>query len=405
LPVLPIGITSEINAQQYENRTWTDMALGELQNGIADMWATDTYVTLEESNTFLFTTPFMMEKYAALMERQTNGFIVDIKGLTAGIDVGVYGIIFVLLMCLTFIGYINERCQPTNERNTTWHLLFSLFPANSHMWPNQFGLTRKVLMATIGFGILILLSLYQAKQAEVLLVPYPPPKITLTDIEKLVSTGRSKLMFDDDVAIINYVSNMSTVLSDSIKLSPPINLGDYLGEELKLMHKHNGIHINSASGVLYLLSQIEPELCKNYVYHSFDDWTTLPSALIMRKGRRDMLDAMNVIVSERMSFVDDYVHSISLNEKCRQHIFPVYTQNPTYVSLKLAKISGAFAFLFFFLCLSLFVFLLELAYVWWRPKLKTFHVVIRFSKTLPPNRQALIMMNYSRMCELAANKG
>jgi hypothetical protein len=368
------------------------------------MLATDAYVTLERNEGFLYTTPFMIEKYAAIMERQTNGFTVDIQGLTAGINVGVYGIIFALLMCLTFISYINERCQPTNERNSIWHLLFSLFPMSGEMWPNQFGLTRKVLMATIGFGILILSSLYQAKQAEVFLVSYPPPEVKLNDIENLVSTGRSKLFFYEVGAFAKYVSTMSNMLAKSIQSSPPMYLEQYPGRELEMLHTHNGIFIDSKSGVLYPLSLIRPELCKNYVYHTFDDWTTIPSALIMRKERRDMLDAMNVIVSERMSFVDDYVHSISLSKQCSELLFPDFIPEPKYVPIQLVEMSGVFAFLFLFLSFSFLLFLFELLFVWWRPNLKTFHVVIHFSKTsLPPDVQALILEKYAKMCDMVAN--
>jgi hypothetical protein len=156
--------------------------------------------------------------------------------------------------------------------------------------------------------------------------------------------------------------------------------------------------------VLYPLSLIRPELCKNYEYRTFDDWTTIPSALIMRKERRDILDAMNVIVSERMSFVNDYVQSISLNKQCSELLFSDFIPDSKYSPLQLVKISGVFVFLFFFLSFSFFLFLFELAFVWWRPKLKTFRFVIRFSETLSLDRQALILTKYSKMCELVANE-
>jgi hypothetical protein len=218
----------------------------------------------------------------------------------------------------------------------------------------------------------------------------------------LMSTGRSKLFFYDDVAVAKYVSTMSNILANSIKTSPPIYLEQYPDRELDILHTHNGIYIDSESGVMYPLSLIRPELCKNYVYHTFDDWTTIPSALIMRKERRDILDAMNVIVSERMSFVDDYVQSLTLSDQCREHIFPVHTSNPRYLSLNLAKISGALAFLFFILCLAFCVFLCELTFVRWKPKVKTFRIVIRFKSTVAPNIQDLIFVKYAKINELLA---
>jgi hypothetical protein len=388
-----------------ENGTWTG-SLGQLQSGVVDIWAGDAFVTLERSNAgFIYTTPYFIDKYGALMKRPTEMFEIDTKSVTAGIGLSVYALILVFLFMNFLVSYINETLQQTNGRNSYWHILLSLFPANGHMWPKQFGLTRKVLMATSGFGILILSSLYQAKQAEVLMVPIPPPVFTLRDIENAVSSHSAKLMvYEEDSPVFNYIKIMSESLSKSMKSNPPMFTLN-VNSELDAINAKNGIYIDEEGYLLYLLSTIKPDLCENYLYIPFDDWTRSYTALIMRKERVNILESINAIVAERMSYVDNFIQSSQLNEECRKHIFPVYTPDPKYDALKLVELSGTFLFLFIFLCLSLFVFLLELAYVWWRPKLKTFHVVIRFSKALPPNRQALIMMNYSKMCELAANEG
>jgi hypothetical protein len=384
----------------FNNGTWTGV-LGEIQSGVADMWDMDAYITLKRSASFLFTTAYMFDKYGALMERQVDTFYIDVNGLTADINVEVYAILCALLLSLIVLAYINERWHPSAVRNSTWHLLHCLFPINALPWPNQFGATRKVLMATSGFAILILSSLYQAKQSEVLMVPYPPPKFTLKDIENFVLSGRAKLMFNENFEIVNYVSNMSTILADSM---PPMYLAYHSGEELNIMHEHNGIFIAAESAVLDLLSNIEPELCKKYVYKSFDDWTKTPIGLILRKERRNMLESMNAIVAERMSFVDDYIQSLSLNEKCREHLFPVYTSNPTYSSLKLVKVSGAFVFLFLFLCFAFIIFIIECLFVWWRPRLKTFHIVISYDRYIPLDTQKLILIKYAKMQDLVARK-
>jgi hypothetical protein len=224
-----------------------------------------------------------------------------------------------------------------------------------------------------------------------------PPEFTLKDIENLVSSGRAKLLAFEDFAIVNYVSNMSSILAASM---PPVYIDDRYGEVMKNIQKHNGIFIDAESVVLNELTKIEPELCKNYVYETFDDWTRIPSALIMRKERRNMLESMNVIVAERMSFVDNYVQSLTLNEKCREHLFPVYTSNPSYSSLKLAKLSGTFVFLFLFLCLAFLIFVGELLFVWWRPRVRTFHKIILFSTTLSPDVQRLILEKCAKIQEI-----
>jgi hypothetical protein len=85
------------------------------------------------------------------------------------------------------------------------------------------------------------------------------------------------------------------------------------------------------------------------------------SALMMRKEKREMLENINEVVAERMSFVDDYIQSYKLNEKCQKHIFPVFSPTPYYKGpLLLTNFGGVFVFIISLLSLSLFVFLLEM---------------------------------------------
>jgi hypothetical protein len=62
-----------------------------------------------------------------------------------------------------------------------------------------------------------------------------------------------------------------------------------------------------------------------------------------------MLDSLNFVVAERMSFIDVYIQSIELDKECRKHIFPVYKPHAKYKPLILVEFSGAFAFLSYFL--------------------------------------------------------
>jgi hypothetical protein len=80
----------------------------------------------------------------------------------------------------------------------------------------------------------------------------------------------------------------------------------------------------------------------------------------MRKERIDILESMNVIVAERLPYVDRFMQVNQLNEECRKHIFPVFTPDPRYIPFVLLKVGGAFAFLLLFLCVSIVVFLIEI---------------------------------------------
>jgi hypothetical protein len=386
-----------------ENGTWTG-ALGQLQSGIVDMWAINAFVTLERSTSgLLFTTPYIMENYGTLMKRQTTTmFSIETKSVTAGIDISAYALILVFLFTNFLISYINEQLQQTNKKNTIWDILLSFFPSNGKEWPNQFGITRKVLLATSGFGILILSSLYQAKQAEVLMIPVPPPVFTLRDIESAISTKNAKLMvYYEDSPILHYIYNTSESLSKALKSNPPMFIA-HEKSELDAINRENGIFIDAESDLLDLLADIEPHLCANYLYIPLDEWTSRYGGLIIRKERADILESMNAIVAERMSYVDNFIHSSQLNEECHKHIFPVYTPDPKYSPLQLMKINGAFVFLFTFLCLAIGVLLIERISVRWTcfnnaetvEQNETYEICVHDYNKLPVDMQQIITGKY-----------
>jgi hypothetical protein len=126
-------------------------------------------------------------------------------------------------------------------------------------------------MATSGFGILILSSLYQAKQAEVLMVPIPPPGFTLRDIENAVSTYSAKLMVNEEGSpVLNYIKSTSNSLSNSLNSNPAM-IASNRNNKLDAINSENGIYIDTESDLLSLLVDIEPDLCANYLYIPFDE--------------------------------------------------------------------------------------------------------------------------------------
>jgi hypothetical protein len=387
--------------KRQDNGTYTGI-LGSLQSGIVDMFGTDGYVIAEYYQDFLYTTCFTMQKYGALMKRQKESFGLSMNGLTAGISLKIYAILFAILAFLFIVSLINERFQQNpNFKNSIWRLFLSQFPANGAMWKHQTGVTRKVLMATSGFGILVLSSLYQAKQAEVLMIPAPPPVFTLRDIESLVSSGKVELLFDlSESPILTYISNVSTILADAVEN----NLHVYGIVDAQTIMLHNGVYINEQSILINEMTLIDPKLCENYLYISFDEWTRSYSALVMRKERVDLLESMNVIVAERMSYADDVLQSFQLHDECRKHIFPVYTPDPKYSPLQLMKISGALVFLFSFLGLSVGVLFLEI--FMFRVKhvkskvVRTHHLQIHFDDTIKESVRKEIYAKYEEILEL-----
>jgi hypothetical protein len=343
---------NEVSGARRPNGTWTG-ALGLLHTGIVDIWTAGAPVALDKSEAFRFTTPFLIEKYGVLIKRQDT-FAIHLNHITAGIDLHLYGFMFAIFALLFIVSCINERFQHSNERNFTWHLLLSLFPMDGQMWPNQTGVTRKVLMATCGFAILILSSLYQAKLSEKLLIPDAPPAVTLPDIEHYVSSGQAKLLFQfANNPTMQYVSAMSSAINSSIYKTTPLyrNDADMLYEIM-----HNNAVVFGPEGVLYsLLNRLDGSECANYVLITLDTWTRIYLALIMSQQRRNILENMNAIVAQRMNYVGETIQAFQFSDECRKHIFPVYEPNPSYVPLKLSAFTDTFSLLFLFLFFSILV--------------------------------------------------
>ncbi len=392
-----------------DNNTWTH-SLGELQSATVDTLSIGAYITLARSKDFKYTTPYTVRKYGAIMKRQTSKFYVDIDTVTAGLDAWIYGMFFLILMILLFVSWCHERISThfTSQSkcsNTLWDLLISLFPANAGMWPNQFGATRKLLISTIGYAILILSALYQARLSEQLLIPYPPPVVTLTDIEQLVESGNAQLLVDGDT-VRKYVASVSPLFGKAMKTAAQLNFEwiDY-GDALYTINTYNAILIDTNNVLMgELLASTE---CANYVYVPFDDWTRIYRALIIRNGRVDILESMNVIVAERMSFIDTYFQSFQLSEECRQHIFPVYIPNPKFEPLPLLKITGALALLFLFLCSSVFVLFAEIIWYNWRgakmktkKEFQTFVIHLNIDNTFSSERREAIFKQYLRLLDV-----
>src|SRR6185369_9635295 len=87
-----------------------------------------------------------------------------------------------------------------------------------------------------------------------------------------------------------------------------------------------------------------------------------PSAMVITKYRKDLLEPLNVIVAERLSFVEqvaDDFENFHMDKTCTKALFPEKLTAPTFVRINFYALSGAFMI---FLCgslLSIFVFIVE----------------------------------------------
>src|SRR3569832_1207929 len=99
---------SSNSGSRFPNGSWSD-ALGLLQSGVVDAWAAHAMMVVERHADFLYTTPFVMAKYADLMKQQNAQFHIDINLVTAGIEWDENGIQFALLLFLFLVSFLSER--------------------------------------------------------------------------------------------------------------------------------------------------------------------------------------------------------------------------------------------------------------------------------------------------------
>ncbi len=98
---------------------------------------------------------------------------IELTQLAANIDWLVYALYLLAIFALLGLCNVQERIEPHAHTNTLWQWIVCVQPANCAPPPHQRGATRKVLILTAGFIVLMATSLYQGGQLNSLLVGMP----------------------------------------------------------------------------------------------------------------------------------------------------------------------------------------------------------------------------------------
>jgi hypothetical protein len=343
---------------RLSNGSWTG-ALGQLQSGIIDIWASLFTIIPDRFDQFLCTTPMMATQYAALMLRPRHFIDINTNGLLAGIDISVYVLLFLSLTLLCIIGYLNEKRHAKqsggDDVNSLWTILVLLMPYNEREWKHEFGITRKVIILSCNFTILLLTTYYQSNQLQQLMLPSASPKVTFEDISRAVLQHKSKIVFEFknsaiEVDIVDSRNNEMSSLASAMNENRPI----YEYEEarqIELVNNENAILIDDVFSITSKLSRLAVKDCSKYVMVPIamgkSHWVTL----MLRKERIDVLESINVIIAERFDAVQEIATTYPIDEQCIAHLNSQHTPSPSYISLNLYTLSGCFvsAILFFIL--------------------------------------------------------
>jgi hypothetical protein len=350
-----VQLETDYYGYRLDNGTYFG-GLEEMIDGRFDIPTTYNGIIEHHFDDYLHLTVFGTTPFGILMRRRQSFVGINTDGLMAGIKWDVYCVFVVLIVCLTFVACVNEKRQ--SDRNSLWQILNTQMPGNTSTFTYQNGFTRRLILLTCGIIVFLSTAYYESNLLQMLLIPQRPEEITVSEVAQHIAQRKSNVYaFIETQNAINYGKDPAG-LQRALTLNPPIAVLSSLDLQLNIV-RDNGVVIDEIALLHQRLSKLPPNKCSNYAIVELDDAESFVITTILRNERRDMLDALNVIVSERVEYVTKLIAQLEMTDECRQHIYPPHTASPAYVALNMYTISGAFALLVCLLGVAFVVFITE----------------------------------------------
>jgi hypothetical protein len=330
------------------------VAAEQLTNGDIDTWSSYGLYISNHTDIAHYTTPFGVEKYAVLMRRHDVDISINFIGLMADIDYRVYLIYFTSVLVLIAVAHVHEA-HTTDRCNSLWTICRTVMPCNTAPLQYCVGVTRKVLAVTCAIAVLLPCIFYQTNLLQQLMIPKQLPQISIQQVANNIATRKSNVYMIDTLSVLIDESN-SVELKNALAQHPP-TLGTVHLSRTEDILTRNAIIIEDVPSVHQRLSHLKSSECANYDVVELPEIVPSWVSLLIRKGRRDALEALNVVVAERMNFVYDLIDANALSNECRKHIYPSNSIEQKFTPLSIYTLSGTF-FLIACLCFLSFIMLL-----------------------------------------------
>lgn len=351
----------DATGSRMPNGTWTDK-LGQIQLRHVDTFAQE-FGFLDRFDYFATTMPVHYSNVYALMLRPTSFSDIYTNNVFQS---GVYLLIVAALLVLCVCAYLNEKrhlLQIDDNVNNIWQQLHCLIPFNATWWTHQNGVTRKVQIMTGSIGLLLLLTYYQCNLLHHLLVPKPPPIITLMDIAESVRSHKVKLQFYKNQSLYEKEIAISTIgeiaqLAAAMKVNQPLYRMD---DRLSQVRSENAIIIDHIDRIYAELYEIEPDECAKFALVKIP-LTSMMSMFILNKHRRDMVEVLNNNIAQRYGFLERVREEKQPDEICLRHILSDHPPVMSHVPLTLESLSASFVYLGFLLICAMMIFIVEILY-------------------------------------------
>ncbi len=351
---------------QSINGTYTD-ALGMLQRGEHDMILSDTAITAARARYFTFSVPFSWEKIVVLVRRQ-RATSVRFDNLNANIDVRVYGLTIVLLAFLILLFVLQDRFVNFRAHIDTWKIVHLSMPGCcTERLTNDIGWTKKVIIISISFMIMMLTSYYQCTQLSAFLLP---PKVTIPDnidhLEPEMLNGHIKTAFMTlngslETDLYTGTNRLAKMLQKIWHHHPPNHILE-TWSNAEAIRSNKTMIIGMMSNVFAILRYIDPYTCDEYELITLEEMPPRMMGIVFRPNYQQ-IQRINMVIEERRNWVRRLIDENQVHAICREKIFHTSNQEISQKPLDVHTLSGVFVTYVCAICIAFCAFLVEILWM------------------------------------------
>ncbi len=319
-------------------------AMGMLQRGELDMILSEMTVTTARAAVFAFTVPISFEKIVVLLRRPHFVF-VRFDNLNANIDVGVYVLAFIAILSLIIIFVLQDRLVNFTDHVDTWKIVHLSMPGScTQALTNERGWTKKVIIISINFTLLMLTSYYQCQQLSALLVPQQlriPKNIDHLETDMLdgnIKTAFTTVNRSIEVELYTGTFRLARMMQKIWHKHPPNYITDFRSNA-EAIRNNKTMVIGLMSNVYSILRYIPPKTCDEYELITLEE---LPAQMmgLMFRPKYERIHRINNVIEVRRHWYRRLIDENQVDALCREKLFPSYNQELLKKPLDILTLSG-----------------------------------------------------------------
>jgi len=333
-------------------------AVGFVANGTVDTWTEPRFLAADTYEHVAYATPFLQTTLHALIKRRSPG--INFASVTANVDWSIWA---VLGACIVFVVSISIA-NPSG--NTLWDHIHSMMPgSNSKAIPNDRGATTKIVIIVWGLLIFTGFTIYQAMLLNSLMTETPATQLTYDQLADMILADELRVVLKFDSSVLHREnSSRLAKLQHAFKTMPFRQISDERDVLDAVLHDR-GVYLQRPSRIYPLFRDVPSSMCAEFEVVTFgDDAVMLWLGMILPKGKRELMEAVNVIVAERYAYLDKVDEAYERTLACPNLRAAVSTERQIkYKDITLSSISPVFTVTVVALVCAAFIFCAEVVSV------------------------------------------